>query len=237
MEEDGAEDDSGVVDEGREGLVEKDFADLEARAHDAADEEEELRGEDEACHGRAERGLEGIVTESFVGEQDVLGGEDFGEENADAEDDEHGGEYDGERAVAAFFVAGFAVAVEDSDERDGSGSADEEISEEVWEFEGGAVGVLSDACTEEEVDVFDADEGQESRQNGREHEEEGSGVSAVSGRGFEESEGIATWGCDGRVGVFVGGHGVAELILSARAYAVGWRGWFAFGETAWKIFG
>ena len=56
VEEDGAEDDSGVVDERRESLVEEDLADLEARAHNAADEEEELRGKDDAGHCGAERG-------------------------------------------------------------------------------------------------------------------------------------------------------------------------------------
>jgi hypothetical protein len=226
MEEDGAEDDSGVVDEGREGLVEEDFADLEARAHNAADEEEKLRGQDEACHGGAEGGLEGIVAEAFVGKKDVLGGEDFGQENADAEDDEHGGEDDGERAVAAFFVAGFAVTVEDGDERDGGGSADEEVGEEVGKFEGGAVGVLRDACAEEEVDVFDADEGKDSRENGREHEEEGGGVCAVSGGGFEESQGVAACSLCRRVWVWVGRHGRVELILSAGLMLMGWLGWF-----------
>jgi hypothetical protein len=184
MKEDGAEDDSGVVDEGREGLVEEDFADLEARAHDAADEEEELRRQDEAGHAGAEGGFEGVVAEAFVGEENVFRGEDFGEENAYTEDDEHGGEDDGERSVAAFFVARFAVPVEDGDEGDGGGSADEEVGEEIGEFEGGAVGILGDACAEEDVNVFDADEGQDSRKNGREHEKESGGVGAVGGGGF-----------------------------------------------------
>ncbi len=46
MKDDGTEDDSGVVDEGSEGLVGEDLADLEARAHDTADEEKQLAGND-----------------------------------------------------------------------------------------------------------------------------------------------------------------------------------------------
>lgn len=44
--------------------------------------------------------------------------------------------------------------------------------------------------------------------------------------GAKKGEGAAAMGCDGRVGVLICGHGVDELILSARAYADGWRGWF-----------
>lgn len=42
----------------------------------------------------------------------------------------------------------------------------------------------------------------------------------------KEGEGVAAGRGDGRVGFFVGGHGVAVLILSAGAYADGWLGWF-----------
>jgi hypothetical protein len=44
--------------------------------------------------------------------------------------------------------------------------------------------------------------------------------------GAEEREGAAAGCGDSRVGFFVGGHGWMNLILSARAYADGWRGWF-----------
>ena len=97
-----------------------------------------------SCAGRMMRVSEmqsaardGIGAEAFVGEPDVLRGEDFGEQDAGAEHDEHGGEDDGERAIAAFFVAGLAVAVEDGDEGDGGCAADEEVVEEVGEGECG----------------------------------------------------------------------------------------------------
>jgi len=44
--------------------------------------------------------------------------------------------------VAAVFVASFAIAVEDGDERDGGRAADEEVGEQVRKLEGGLVGVL-----------------------------------------------------------------------------------------------
>ena len=44
--------------------------------------------------------------------------------------------------------------------------------------------------------------------------------------GAEECEGAAGGGCNGRIGIFVGGHGVDELILSGGAYSDWWRGWF-----------
>ena len=82
VEEERAGDDAGVVDERGEGLVEEDLADLQARAHDAADEEEELCGQDEAGERGGERGADGVCAEAFVGEPDVLGREDFAEQDA-----------------------------------------------------------------------------------------------------------------------------------------------------------
>ena len=256
VEEDGAEDDAGVVDDRGEGLVEEDLADLQARAHDAADEEEELAGKDEAGDGSAERGFGGIVAEAFIGEQDVLRGEDLGEQHANAEDDEHGGEDDGECAVAPFFVAGFAVAVEDGDERDGGGAADEEVGEQVREFEGGAVGVLGDAGAEERVDVFDADESEHAGEDGREHEENRGGECGVRCRETEQSQEGAVgsggfemtgWGTAGS-GMMGSSRGsssglessfvaTGDLILSVEAYAVDWLRWFAIEERDWRTFG
>jgi len=161
VEEDGAKDDSGVIDNRSEGLVEEDFSDLQARTHNAADEEEQLRGNDDARHGGAEGDFSRIVAKAFVGKQDVLRRKDFGQQDADTEDNKHGGEDDGEGSVASFFVAGFAIAVEDRDQRYGGCAADEEVGEQVGKLEGCAIGVLCDARAEEGVDVFDADECEE----------------------------------------------------------------------------
>ena len=99
--------------------------------------------------------------------------EDFGEQNTGAEDDDHGGENYGEGAVAAVFVAGFAIAVEDGNEGDGGGAADEEVVEEVGEGEGGAVGVLRGAGSKEGVDVADAHEREQTGAEGAQHEQDG----------------------------------------------------------------
>jgi len=127
VEEDGAKDDSGVVNDRGKGLIKKNFADLQTRTHDAANEEEQLRGNDDARHGGAESDFGRVVAKAFVGEQDVLRSKDFGQQDAETEDNEHGGENDGEGAVASFFVAGFAIAVEDGDEGYGGCAADEEV--------------------------------------------------------------------------------------------------------------
>ena len=62
---------------------------------------------------------------------DVVGGDEFGDEDGCAEDHDHGVEDDGDGAVAALFVACGLVAVEDGDERDGGDAADEEVGEHV----------------------------------------------------------------------------------------------------------
>ena len=126
-----AEDDSGVVDERGEGLVEEDLAHLQARADDASDKEEELCGKHPSGERSAEGKADGVCTEAFIEEPDIGGSEDFAEEDADSEHNQHGGEDDGERAVAALFVAGFAIAVEDGDDGDGGRAADEEVGDEV----------------------------------------------------------------------------------------------------------
>ena len=176
-EEDGSEDDAEVVDERRDGLVEEDLADEEARAEDSADEEEERAGEDDAGEaGAEERALGGEFGEGDAG---VEGGEELGDQDGDGEDDHHGVEDDGERAVCALFVAGVAVAVEDGDEGDGGYSADEEVAEHVGELEGGVVGVGGLAGAEDVVDVFCADEAEDSGEEGGGHDEEGGGEGGV----------------------------------------------------------
>ena len=128
-EEDCAEDDTGVVDEWGDGLVEEDLADEEFGADDTADEEEELRGEQEAGERGAEGGvLRGEAVEFITG---IDGSEDLCEQYGGAENEDHGIEYDGEGVVATFFVSVGTIAVEDGDERDGGYAADEEVGEHV----------------------------------------------------------------------------------------------------------
>jgi len=81
--------------------------------------------------------------------------------------------------VAAFVVAGLTIAVEDGDEGDGGGAADEEVVEEVGESEGGAVGVLRGSCSEEGVDVADADEREDAGEDGAGHEQHGGRAGGV----------------------------------------------------------
>ena len=199
VEENGSKDDAEVVDERNAGLVEEDLADLKARAHAGADEEEELRGKDDAGERGAEMGAEGVGAEAGVGEPDVPGRGDFGEDDTGGEDDEHGGEDDGEGAVGTFVVAALAVAVEDGDERDGDGSSGEEVAEEVGEFEGGAVGILRGSGTEEVVDVFNAHQGEQAGAEGAQHEQDGGGAGGVGS--------LPGWGRSRERGCG-GGHGV-----------------------------
>jgi hypothetical protein len=188
VKEDGAKDDSGVINDRGEGLVQEDFADLQARTHDTANEEEQLRWNDNARHGGAEGDFCRVAAKTFISEQNILGRKDFGQQNAETEHKEHGGEDDGERAVAPFFVAGFAIAIEDGDERDGGCATDEEIGEQIGEFKRCAVGVLRDSGAEQGVDVFDADEGKDTGEHRRKHEQEGSGEDAVGCGRAKEGE-------------------------------------------------
>src|SRR5580698_881694 len=107
-EEDGAEDDSQVVDERGDGLIEKDLADEELGAKNPSDEEEELRWKKDAGERGAEGGL--LAMEAVEGDAGVGGCEDFGENDRHGEDDGHGVEDDRECAVAACCIACGAVA-------------------------------------------------------------------------------------------------------------------------------
>src|SRR5271170_1012535 len=153
--ENAAKDDAEVVDERRDGLEGELFADQKDGGKDASSEEKELRGEQDAGDARAEdaNGRGGIEVDASEG-----GSIDFGEEDSSAEDDSHRVENDGEGTLAFGFVVGGAIAVEDGDEGDGGGSADEEVIEQLGEDEGDVVGVGVVACAELVGDVLVADE-------------------------------------------------------------------------------
>ena len=72
-----------------------------------------------------------------------------------------------------------AVAVEDGDDGDGGGAADEEVVDEVGEGEGGLVGVLLDARAPDVVDVLDADEREEAGGERAGHQKNGGGAGGV----------------------------------------------------------
>ena len=187
-EEDSAEDDAEVIDEGRDGLEGELFADEEDGGEDSAGEEEELRGEEDTGDAGAEDSLWGRGVEVDAGEE---WGEDLGEQDGAAEDDDHGVENDGERAFAFGFVVGGAVAVEDGDEGDGGGAADEEVVDPLGEVEGYVVGVGVVAGAELVGDVLVADEADDSGEESGEGEEEGGGGRGVAVRGAKKSEGAA----------------------------------------------
>jgi hypothetical protein len=63
------------------------------------------------------------------------------------------------------------------------------------------------ACSEFVGDVLVADKADDSGEECREGEEEGGGGGRVAVRGAKKSEGAAAGCGEGRVGVFVGGHG------------------------------
>src|ERR1700679_95779 len=82
-EEDSAEDDAEVVDDGRERLVEEDLAYQQARAQHAAGEEEQLRGQQDAGEVGTQRGGRGV--EAAEEEMGVEGSEDLGDYDAQPE--------------------------------------------------------------------------------------------------------------------------------------------------------
>jgi hypothetical protein len=187
-EENSAEDDAEVVDERRDGLEGELFADEEDGGEDSAAEEEELRGEKDSGDAGAEDALRRRGVEIDAGEE---WGEDFGEKDRGAEDDDHSVEDDGEGAFAFGFVVGGAVAVEDGDEGDGGCAADEEVVDPLGEVEGYVVGVGVVACAEFVGDVLVADEADDAGEQCGEGEEESGGGGGVAVGRAKKSEGAA----------------------------------------------
>ena len=134
-------------------------------------------GEEDAGDAGAEDALGRGGVEIDAGEE---WGEDLGEEDGAAEDDDHGVEDDGEGAFAFGFVVVGAIAVEDGDEGDGGGSADEEIVDPLGEVEGYVVGVGVVACAEFVGDVLVADQADDAREESGEGEEKGGGSRGVT---------------------------------------------------------
>ena len=85
-----------------------------------------------------------------------------------------------------------AVAVEDGDEGDGGGSADEEVVDPFGEIEGDVVGVGVVACAELVGDVLVADEADDAGEESGESKQEGCGGCGVAVRGAKKGEGAAT---------------------------------------------
>ncbi len=147
-----------------------------------------MRGEEDAGDAGAEEALGRGGVEVDAGEER---GEDFGEEDGAAEDDDHGVEDDGEGALAFGFVVVGAVAVEDGDEGDGGGSADEEVVDPLGEVEGYVVGVGVVACAELVGDVLVADKADDAGEESGESKKEGCRGCGVTVRWAKKSEGAA----------------------------------------------
>ncbi len=97
-EQQAADDGAHAVDERRDGLHVELLAHQEHRAEDAAGKEAQLRGQQNAREQHAEIGL--VRVEAVEPPAHVPGGEDFGENDGRAQHQVHGGEDDGERALA-----------------------------------------------------------------------------------------------------------------------------------------
>ncbi len=184
-EEQAAEDDAERVDQRGDALVGELLANESDGGEDTAGEEEDLAGEEDAGHLRAERGLLGAGGEEALG---VDGRQELGEQDDGAEHEQHGVEDDGEGAVAGLVLAALAVAAEDGDEADGGGASDEEVGDQVRELEGDIVGVGARTCAEGVGDVFVADETDDAGEEGEAAEEYGCGACRVLVRGPEKAE-------------------------------------------------
>ena len=245
-EECSASDDAEVVDEWSERLEGELFADEEDSGEDAASKEEELAGEKDArdAGGEDAFGRGGIEVEA-----DVVGGEDLGEDDGGAEDEDHGVEDDGEGAFAFELVVVGTVALENSDEGDRGGAADEEVVDELGEIEGYVVGVGVVACAElvgDELIANEADDAGEERGQG---EEQGCGCCGVAVRWAQEVQDAAArfdrLGSSGgferledRIGFVVCCHRVDDLILSVGLMLMGLAEVVRFAEERdWRTFG
>ncbi len=150
----------------------------------------------------AERGLLRIeAVEPLV---HVPGREELGEHDGGAEHQIHGGEDDGERALAVGFAAGIAVAGEDGDEGDGGRAADEEVGDHVGQREGGEEGIGLHAAAEEPGDVEIAHQAEDAGEQRGGHEQHGGGEDRVGVRGAQHAEQARPARCGGAVGFGVG---------------------------------
>ena len=178
----------------------------------------------------AEYGFRGA---RFEVKTNVERSENLGEDNGCAEDKDHGVEDDGERALTFHLVVIGTVAVENGDEGDGGGAADEEVVDEFGEVEGDVVGVGVMADAESVGDELFAQETEYARGKSGESEEQSCRGCSVAVRGAKKIKGTTSAWRDGRIGVFVYSH--AELILSAEIMLWGSGGGSLAGRD-WKTF-
>ena len=131
-EQQAADDGAESVDERRHGLHTELLAHQQHRAKDAAGEETQLRGEQNAREEHAEGRF--LRVKTVEPPAHVPGGKDFGQNDGRAQHQVHGGENDGERALAFGLAAGLAIAGEDGDEGDGGRAADQEVGDHVGQI-------------------------------------------------------------------------------------------------------
>ena len=181
-----ADDGAEAIDERRHGLDAKLLAHQQHRAKDAAGEETQLRGKQNAREQHAERGL--LRVKAVEPQVNVPGSEDLGEHDGRAQHQVHGGEDDGERTLALGFAPGLAIAGEDGDEGDGGRAADQEIRDHVGQDKGGIESVGLDAAAEEPSDIFDAHQPDDAREKRGNHQQDGGGKDAVRVGGMQEAK-------------------------------------------------
>jgi hypothetical protein len=184
-EQQAADDGAEAVDERRHGLHAELLAYQQHGAEDAAGKKAQLRGKQNAREQHADRGL--VWVEAIEPPAHIPGGEDFGEDDGRAQHQAHGGEDDGERALAFGVASLFAIPCEDGDERDGGRAADEEVGDHVGQDEGGIESIGFHAATEEPDDVFDAHQADDARQDSGHHEHDGGGEDTVRVGGMQEA--------------------------------------------------
>ena len=184
-EQQAADDGAETVDERRHGLHTELLAHQKHRAKDSTGKEAQLRGQQNAREEHAERGF--LRVKAVEPPADVPWGEDFGEDDGRAQHEIHGGEDDGERALAFSLAARFAIAGKDGDKGDGGRAADKEIGDHVGQDKGGVQRVGLHAAAKEPGDVFDADQADDAREKRGDHEHDGGGKDAVRVRRVQEA--------------------------------------------------
>ena len=148
-------------------MIEEDLAHQQTRTERAANEEEQLRRQQDAGEVGTERS--GLRIERAEEEVRVERGKEFGKHNPGAEQERHREQHDGERAVATLIVAGLAIAVEDVDERDRCYSANQKIVDHVGQVERRVIRIGNAACAEHMRDVLLAHQTKQAREYGRDH--------------------------------------------------------------------
>src|SRR5271155_1508339 len=211
VEQDAAQNDADVVDDGRERRDDEAIFGVLHRAEDASLVEADLCGEHEA---REEYGLlEFGWGEAWGDVFHQMRGVDLAEDHQRNQNAAHHRDYRGENAPAFVFALFGDVFGEDGDEGDAERASGDQVVEEIGQSEGGVVGAGSSVGADLVGDGPIAEEAEDAAEQDASHDDAGgrgdATVEVVGRRHGDYGRWIGAWAVESLRGVFPIGRGVA----------------------------